>query len=422
MKVKITLDKRTPNLEGKYPIILSFSNFGKTSTFSFGIYVSENEFDKDNQILFLSNKETKANNSRINTRLTGELAKANAFLLSMQIEGKDNISPVLFKELFLKKDNRAESKSIISFNSYFHEQIKKMEKRTGEIYESTLNKIEKYYSRTIQFEEIDKSWIDQFVDKMKQEQIRKKNTTKTGLSINTQSLHLRNIRAIINNAIDDRLMELNLYPFRKYKIKSEETEHRNISVEKLRELFNFTGTRSENWAGDVAKLIFFLIGINASDLYDLDYPENGRISYRRNKTGRLYSIFLEPEATELIEKFKGENHFLCFQEQFSNAADFLKKINGETIYDKKTGEKKILKRGLNTLGDAIGVSYLTSYVLRHTWATLADDLEVPDRTIAKSLGHGKKTVTDVYINFDRKKIDKANRSVIDFVLEKSGAD
>jgi hypothetical protein len=54
--------------------------------------------------------------------------------------------------------------------------------------------------------------------------------------------------------------------------------------------------------------------------------------------------------------------------------------------------------------------------MRHTWATLAAELDIPKETISAALGHGKKTVTDIYIQFDRKKIDEANRKVISHVF------
>ena len=59
---------------------------------------------------------------------------------------------------------------------------------------------------------------------------------------------------------------------------------------------------------------------------------------------------------------------------------------------------------------------LTTYWARHTWATLAAGLEIPKETIAAALGHGGNTVTDIYIDFDRKKVDEANRRVIDWVF------
>jgi integrase len=97
----------------------------------------------------------------------------------------------------------------------------------------------------------------------------------------------------------------------------------------------------------------------------------------------------------------------------------LKKINGKTLYDKKDGSVKSIKRGLNTIGEAVGVTGLTSYVFRHTWATIAARLDLPKETISKALGHGRKSVTDIYIDFDQSKVDEANRKVIDYVFNQN---
>ena len=46
----------------------------------------------------------------------------------------------------------------------------------------------------------------------------------------------------------------------------------------------------------------------------------------------------------------------------------------------------------------------------------AASLDIPKETIAAALGHGGNTVTDIYIDFDRRKVDEANRRVLDWVL------
>jgi hypothetical protein len=43
-------------------------------------------------------------------------------------------------------------------------------------------------------------------------------------------------------------------------------------------------------------------------------------------------------------------------------------------------------------------------------------MDIPKETIGKALGHGRKSVTDIYIDFDQSKIDEANRQVMDYVL------
>lgn len=59
---------------------------------------------------------------------------------------------------------------------------------------------------------------------------------------------------------------------------------------------------------------------------------------------------------------------------------------------------------------------LSSYWARHTWATLAAQLDVPKETIAAALGHEiGMAVTSIYIDFNQSKIDEANRRVLDYV-------
>ena len=59
---------------------------------------------------------------------------------------------------------------------------------------------------------------------------------------------------------------------------------------------------------------------------------------------------------------------------------------------------------------------ISQYWCRHTWATIAAELDIRKETIAAALGHGGNSVTDIYINFYMRKVDEANRRVIDYVL------
>lgn len=62
---------------------------------------------------------------------------------------------------------------------------------------------------------------------------------------------------------------------------------------------------------------------------------------------------------------------------------------------------------------------LTAYWARHSWATIAASLDIQEDTIALALGHSSAhTTTAIYIQRDLRKVDAANRRVIDFVLNK----
>ena len=59
---------------------------------------------------------------------------------------------------------------------------------------------------------------------------------------------------------------------------------------------------------------------------------------------------------------------------------------------------------------------LSSYWARHTWATIAAELDIPKETISAALGHEiGSSITSIYIRYDQKKVDEANRKVIDYV-------
>lgn len=416
MLVKTIIDTRRANRFNKYPIKIQLSETGNRKYISLGIYAHISEFDEAYGLFTTSDKKTSRENTQHNNLIVAILTQINDLIMECR-KKHEPITPETIVALH-KKLNSTPKQETHTFNSYFKKSIESRSGRTKEIYQATLNKITEYSPQTLHFDNINKQWLKHFISNMKSEKIRRNNSVQTGLSINTQSLHLRNIRAVFNEAIDDQVVSLSLYPFRKFKLETEQVKHRAINIHQLRTLFAYKGTPSENWARDVAKLMFFLIGINATDLYNLTHTQNGYTHYRRSKTSRLYTLRIESEAKELMDQFKGVDHLLCFQEQFGTPRNFLKKLNGQTIFNKK-GEKVTLKKGLNTIGEAIGLQNLTSYVLRHTWATIAAQLEIPKETIAKALGHGKKVVTDIYIDFDQAKIDQANRDVIDCVLGKS---
>lgn len=162
---------------------------------------------------------------------------------------------------------------------------------------------------------------------------------------------------------------------------------------------------------DMFKLIFMLIGINMVDLSGITKIENGRINYTRAKTGKIYSIKVEPEALEIIQQHHGKQYLLSIFDRYTNYKNYTQHINASL---KTIGTTTIGKQGKRTfipLQPDISV-----YWARHTWATIAASLDIPKETIAKALGHGTETVTDIYIDFDERKVDEANRKVLDWVL------
>ena len=189
------------------------------------------------------------------------------------------------------------------------------------------------------------------------------------------------------------------------------TAKRSLTAEQLRALFNCPTDEHVTKYLDMFKLMFFLIGINSIDVCNLKKVRDGRVEYHRSKTNRLYSIKVEPEAMEIIKKYPGKGQLLDIMDRYENHKDYVKRMNWNL---KHIGEVEVGKQGKKMYKPLF--PFITSYWARHSWATIAAELEIPKETIAAALGHGGNTVTDIYIDFDRKKVDEANRRVIDYVL------
>ena len=277
----------------------------------------------------------------------------------------------------------------------------KSNKRTKEIYEATISRICAYDKRIEQrmFEDIDKGWLNGFESFL----------AKTSPSVNARSIHLRNIRAVFNDAIDDEITRA--YPFRKYKIKREATAKRSLSVEELRTLFAYPVEEHQQKYLDIFKLSFYLLGINIVDLCHLKRVKSGRIEYKRAKTHRLYSVKVEREALEIIERYKGDKWLLNILDGYADYRQYARRLNDGL---QSIGKVEIGKQGRKYITPLH--ADLTTYWARHTWATIAASLDIPKETIAAALGHGGNTVTDIYIDFDQRKVDEANRRVMDWVL------
>lgn len=243
---------------------------------------------------------------------------------------------------------------------------------------------------SVTFDEVNRQWLDGFVSW----------NLERGNCLNTCGLYLRCLRAVFNAAIDDEATTA--YPFRRYKLKKEPTAKRSLELSALRELWALQPADAlEAFALDMFRLIFLLMGINATDLFSLraENYSGGRLSYRRAKTGHLYDIKVEPEAAALIERYRspGGVWLLDLHERYSDLRSANMQINA----------------GLHRLP---GFGQLTTYWARHSWATAAAELDVPKEVIAEGLGHSSGSVTDIYIRFDRSKVDIANRRVIDAVV------
>ena len=393
--IKLYLDTRYSTDDDLTPLKMVFTHKRTTALLPLGVKLLPSQWDaKKQSVINHPQKE------QINAFLLERRATISNILMRMTSDGELlGLSVTEVKNKVMEELSPKSDKSILFLYRFEKYILQCKAERTKDIYQSTLNKVCAFDSNasSLRFEDISKEWLRRFDRWMAEAH---------GSSTNTRSIHMRNIRAVFNDAIDNGITSA--YPFRKFKIKNEATVKRALHVEELRRLFSMG---VESWMQryvDCFKLSFMLIGINLADLLTLekDSMHLDRLQYHRKKTHRLYDIKVEREAMELIEKYKGRDRLLSWGECRSSYRSFLMQMD------------KYLKR-LNEGNDgSLNFSVpLTTYVARHSWASIAASIDIPIDTISHALGHGLgNRTTAIYIDFDMKKVDEANRKVLDWVL------
>jgi len=404
--VKLYLDTRASRKDGTYPLKLAVTHKGKFFI-NLKIYLNKDQF-VGNEVVGHRHKKS------YNTIIDQWIVNIRKILLELGASGKLNkLSHKQLKDIvnnYSEDDDVNNSEKQYLFKTHYDKFISnKKNPRTIETYQGTFSKVQKISDiDLLTFDDMDIMWLRKLQNNMSDD----------GLSINAQALHFRNIRAIFNDAINEDVISQSCYPFRKFKIKKESTFKRSLTVDQLRTLKSYPCEKHQEKYRDIFMLIFYLIGINTIDLFNLKEIYNDRIEYRRSKTNRLYSIAVLLEAKEIIEKYRGKDYLLNILDVYSNYRDFGHRLNQNL---KEIGELEFVEKNIKGKIRKIKerkplFPNISTYYARHTWATIAASLDIPKETIAAALGHGGNTVTDIYINFDQKKIDEANRKVIDYVL------
>ena len=397
---KFYLDCRQSKLNTPAPLKIAIRNNKQTVFFNVGISLMPNQWDSENQKV----KNTHPNYRDLNAYLSRRKGEVDVELLALaDAGGIRRLSASEIKSRILRKINPDDyADNILSFDSVMKKFVELKTPSTKGVYMQTWSRLRAFVgSKEILFSDITLEWLNRF------EAFLAKTATK-----NARNIHLRNIRAVFNYAIDNEYTTL--YPFRRFKIFAEETRKRSLTVEELREVFSYQVEPYAELYRDMFKLIFMLIGINTVDLYRLTGIAKGnRIEYRRAKTHRLYSIKIEPEAMDIINKYKGEKGLLCIADRWNDHRNFRKQMNKAL---QRIGEMERVGRGGEKIIKAL-FPELTTYWARHTWSTIAADLDIPDAVISQALGHaGENSTTDIYIKRNQKKVDEANRRVLDWVL------
>jgi len=317
-----------------------------------------------------------------------------------------NIENWTVRELieFLTAENNS-----ISFSDFARKFIDKMivsgRKNSASNYNASLNSLESHYGKKLFFSDITSKEIKKWIDSL------------SGTA-RAKQLYPNSIKTMFEsgcfefNDYDRNIIKISNRPFAAIKVpKSDIPKKRSVDREVIKKIINSNPQSDrEILAKDVAEMIIYLAGINSVDLYNLPIKAiiTGKICYNRTKTKntRVDKAYIEisipGRILPLVEKYKGEKRAFSFHKRYSDAANFNRAIN--------IGLKSICERESTTK--------ITTYHLRHTWATVAQNkCGASTELVAFCLNHNSAhRITEGYIEKDFTPIDVLNEKVLNYIF------
>ena len=203
-----------------------------------------------------------------------------------------------------------------------------------------------------------------------------------GNSVNTIAKHLRQLRTLVNEAINQGYIPSDAYPFRKYKIKQEKGRKEFLTPDELKRLENLDVDKKLRHVLD-AFLFCCYTGLRYSDFCQLT-PEN-IIRVNGKRWLHFKSVKTDVEI-RLPLHLLFEGKALAVLERYDIVTDFA-----------KIGPNSEANKYLAQLAAFARIrKHITYHTARHTCATLLVHQGVPITTVQKLLGHTSVRTTEVY--------------------------
>lgn len=162
---------------------------------------------------------------------------------------------------------------------------------------------------------------------------------------------------------------------------------------------------------DIFVFSYFCGGINFTDMANLTTENlvDGRLNYIRQKTGKKINLPLQEIALKIIARYADNDRGYLFP--------ILDKREHKTPQQKHNRIHKMIGKvnlNLREIATLAGVSaYLTTYVARHSFATILKRSGVNIGIISESLGHSDLTTTQIYLDsFENSQIDEAMKNLL----------
>lgn len=396
--VSVLLDTRTVNKEGTYPVKIKVYFQGKPKYYPTGICMSTKE--ELEEILESKSKKNIEIQDIIGKEL-GRILKNVDILVERGTFSFSNLNNMLGKNIGG------------SLNEMISAKIKELENEekfgSSAFYKGTLSLLKRYMKHDVPIKEVTVEWLNGL------EKFILKTANQT-----TVAMNMRNIRAIMNIAKQLGVIRESDYPFGrgKYQIKEGSGKKKALNKKQLKAIAEYSdGSMTTEFYRDLWLFIYFCNGLNVADLISLKFSDiqNGEISFIRKKTKdrtrdvkRIYAA-ITPEMYSIINKWGNDPKKSVY------IFPFLKPGDSAWEHEKKKKNlTKLINKRMKMIGEKLNLGKITTYVARHTYATVLRNEGVPISIISPMLGHSSVTTTEIYLADLESEYRAKNASLLSF--------
>ena len=401
ISVKILLRKaKTKN--DTYPIIMRVIKNRKTKTINLGLYSALDEWDE-----IKSSYNKKHHNYRNKNRiLRYNLDKAEKIIDQFAIDGID-FSLKQFEQAF--KGVQMNNKTVSEFWQTKIENLLKVDRiGRAKTYKSTYKSFFQFIQNdNLLFKEITPSLLDDY-----EIFLLENNNTEGGVAVK-----MKDIRALYNEAIRRKVVDEKHYPFRIYQISKLKGNNVKLALsrEAIKKMENLDVRKYPHLLDSKNYLMFsyYSRGMNFHDMVTLtwDNIQENRIFYRRSKTKGLFNVEITKPLKEILDYYR--NYGTSTKYIFPILLK--ENLTPLQIDYRKTKCLKRFNKQLKEIARLVGIQEkVTSYTIRHSFATNLKQAGTSTDIISEALGHSDIQVTQAYLkSFEDEVIDSAVRKLLE---------
>lgn len=242
-----------------------------------------------------------------------------------------------------------------------------------------------------------------------------------GLKLNTISTYMRMLRSLYNKATDKNLAPFVRRLFHDVYTGIDTNCKKAISARQLHKLLyqpmkDTCLVQTQN----IAKLLFGFCGMSFADFAHLR-PSNfqgGTLEYNRIKTNVKVCVQLQQSSEQVIDAITKRRDLANGRSPYMfGILSGYNCNNGYEEYKEYQSCLRAFNNNLKRLASQLGVTgHISSYTIRHSWATTAKLLGTPIELISESLGHTSIKTTQIYLkSFDAKTLGNVCSKTFEYI-------